>query len=246
MAVPTLPVDGVTTINRALFQTYYDEIVLLQAGGTKMQLTVSQTGHGFAAKDVLRYGTGSFAKGRSNILDNCVDMVGVVASVTDANTFVLHLGGQITGLTGLVANTVYWLSESTPGLLTATRPTTGYHVPVLKTTNDPSIAYLLNMRALPAALPTLAISTKTGAYTLVDGDHIILADANSAGFTLTLPTAVGRAGLVFHVKKVDATANAVVIDGNGSETIDGATTRSITIQHETVSIVSDGANWHIL
>jgi len=47
------------------------------------------------------------------------------------------------------------------------------------------------------------------------------------------------------IKLVNAT-NAVTVDGNGSETIDGSTTLSITGLYDNASLVCDGSNWHIL
>lgn len=93
---------------------------------------------------------------------------------------------------------------------------------------------------------TLSIVTKTGAYTVTDSDAVIICDAASGAFTITLPTVVGRTGKVFYIKKVDATANAVTIDGDATETIDGALTQVLAVQYNALKIVSDGSNWHIL
>ena len=96
-----------------------------------------------------------------------------------------------------------------------------------------------------AVVPT-SVSTKTGAYTLTASDAVILADATTAGFTLTLPTAVGLSGHLYHIKKIDASANVVVIDGAGVETIDGAATVSISVQNQSYTLVSDGAGWRLI
>jgi hypothetical protein len=97
-----------------------------------------------------------------------------------------------------------------------------------------------------SATNNLAVSSKTSAYTLATSDDVILADSSSAAFTLTLPTAVGNTGKVFRVKKTDSSFNAVTIDGDGTETIDGATTTTLNTQDETLTIVSDGSNWEII
>lgn len=91
-----------------------------------------------------------------------------------------------------------------------------------------------------------SIVSKAGAYTATDSDIIIVCDASSGAFTITLPTAVGRRGKAFYIKKTDATANAVTIDADGAETIDGALTQVIAMQYNSLSLVSDGSNWHIL
>jgi hypothetical protein len=83
---------------------------------------------------------------------------------------------------------------------------------------------------------------KTANYTLTNFDTYIAANAATASFTLTLPTAVGIAGQSFTVNKVNA-ANTVTIATTSSQTINGASTIALTQQWDTVTIVSDGANW---
>lgn len=90
-----------------------------------------------------------------------------------------------------------------------------------------------------------SISTKTAAYseTATSGEVIALLDL-AAGFTVTLPTAVGNtAKLVF--KKMLA-AGSMVIDGSGSQTIDGGLTATLTAQYESITLVSTGSNWVII
>lgn len=90
-----------------------------------------------------------------------------------------------------------------------------------------------------------AIQTKTGAYTALTSDGLIL--CSGAAFTITLYTAVGNANRQILIKKTDATlANIITIDGDGSQTIDGATTTTLNTIGETVRLISDGSNWIIL
>jgi hypothetical protein len=87
-------------------------------------------------------------------------------------------------------------------------------------------------------------AVKTANYTLTFADDTIRADASGGAFTLTLPTAVGVAGTVFTIVRVDvaASTNSLTIDANGSETIDGLLTYLLWTG-ESVVIKSDGANW---
>jgi hypothetical protein len=87
------------------------------------------------------------------------------------------------------------------------------------------------------------VLTKTAAYTVEEDDDLVLCNATGAAFTVTLPSAVSFEGRQFMVKKIDASANAVTVDGNGAETIDGAATLSLATQWAKVHLVSDGANW---
>jgi hypothetical protein len=90
------------------------------------------------------------------------------------------------------------------------------------------------------------IAMKTGAYTLTGTDSIIAAEATLAGFTVTLPTAVGIAGRRYTIKKIDSSANGVTIGTTSSQTIDGDTTKTLTAQHQSLTVVSDGARWLII
>ncbi len=96
-----------------------------------------------------------------------------------------------------------------------------------------------------ASLTSTGYATKTAAYALTTTDSVILADATSAAFTVTLPSAVGIAGRQYTIKKVDSLANAVTI-ASASGTIDGATTKALSAQWQAVRVVSDGANWFVV
>ena len=83
---------------------------------------------------------------------------------------------------------------------------------------------------------------------LVAGDRrkTLLVDATSGAVTLTLLAAATAAdGFEFCVKKTDSSANAVTLDGNASETIDGATTYALSGQNASAIIMCDGSNWHV-
>jgi hypothetical protein len=95
---------------------------------------------------------------------------------------------------------------------------------------------------------TVAVETLTGTSDTLDGDNlVVLVDDDTAGstVTITLPAAASNDGRVYHIKKLGTTAN-VIIDGNASETIDGETTFTLTIQYESIKLVCDGSNWSIL
>jgi hypothetical protein len=89
------------------------------------------------------------------------------------------------------------------------------------------------------------IVSKTTTYTATTADVVILC-ATSSAWTLALYTAVGNDGRVLIIKKTSSDANALTIDPNGSQTIDGATTILIRTQNESVTLVYDGANWVVV
>lgn len=92
------------------------------------------------------------------------------------------------------------------------------------------------------------VVTKTGTATLTNSERVVLADATSAAFTLTLPTAAASTPYaIFFIKKIDSSlSNIVTLDGNGSETIDGLLTLTLANRGETIIIQSDGTNWRVL
>lgn len=96
------------------------------------------------------------------------------------------------------------------------------------------------------AVARMSVATKTADYTLTNSDDMILADASGGAITLTLPAAAANSGKVFRFKKTDTTFNAVTIDGNASETIDGSTTAKLVTQDEYLAIACDGSNWEII
>lgn len=92
---------------------------------------------------------------------------------------------------------------------------------------------------------TLNIRTITAATTVLSTDCVVICDATSGGFTVTLPTAASSTGRVYTFKKL-ASSNNVTIDGNGAELIDGATTYTLTAAYKSVRIISNGTRWLIL
>jgi len=95
------------------------------------------------------------------------------------------------------------------------------------------------------AYETLKRTSKTANYTVVD-ETLVLVDASSAAVTITLPAAADLVDTPINIKKTDASGNAVTVDGNGSETIDGSTTAVISTQYDCITIVSDGTEWWII
>ena len=70
--------------------------------------------------------------------------------------------------------------------------------------------------------------------------------ATSGGdVTITLPAAATCTNMVLGFKKLQA-ANNMILDPDGSETIDGAATKSFSDQWTFVNIISNGTNWFIL
>ncbi|MCK4342021.1 MAG: hypothetical protein KAY37_09900 [Phycisphaerae bacterium] len=95
--------------------------------------------------------------------------------------------------------------------------------------------------------PLVSLADASATLTL---DHInrSLLIANTAARTLTLPAvATVRAGGWIRVVKTSSDAEIVTLDGNASETIDGAATfTAIDAQYDCVLLLCTGSEWIIL
>jgi hypothetical protein len=122
----------------------------------------------------------------------------------------------------------------------------GFYLPLGTTTTsvaEGTNQYFTGSRARTAArLWTVrAVSANTTAATT---DDLITVDASGAARTVNLPALASSQGMRFFVKKIDSSGNAVIIDPNGTETVDGVTTLSITTQYTTVRLVAGASEWH--
>jgi hypothetical protein len=120
------------------------------------------------------------------------------------------------------------------------------------TTIDRSGAVYINSLPIKDTASAIRVKSVTANYTTDWYDTILLVNATGGNITITLPdsglvaSTKDEMGKIYHIKKVDASANTVTIDGYSTQTIDGAATNVITTQYDSITIVSDGSNWHII
>lgn len=82
--------------------------------------------------------------------------------------------------------------------------------------------------------------------TLLATNDIILADATSySPLVIYLPVANTVAGKTFIIKKIDSSAHLVTITATGSDTIDGASSISLSSQYTRTNVVSNGVVWYV-
>ncbi len=90
-----------------------------------------------------------------------------------------------------------------------------------------------------------AIATKKTNYTMTTSDFAILGNASSKAITITLPSAK-NAGMVVHIKKIDGSIHAVTVSGAGTDTIEGAATKALTAQYQSLTLLAGGKGvWYI-
>ena len=91
-----------------------------------------------------------------------------------------------------------------------------------------------------------AFTSVAANYTASTSDEVIFVDASSGHVTITLPTASGNTGKKYRIKKFEASANNVILDGDGAETIDGSTTQTTNVPWTGWVIISNGSNWGVI
>lgn len=79
--------------------------------------------------------------------------------------------------------------------------------------------------------------------TLAATAQLVVVDATAANVVLTLPTAVGRTKSLTVVFAATASAHTCTLDGAGSETINGATTKVLSTQWDKVRLEPYNGNW---
>jgi len=109
-------------------------------------------------------------------------------------------------------------------------------------------ARMKGLEAEVAAVGRIGATTRavTATTTLTAADALLLVDTTSGAVTVNLPAVTSSAGKRFTVKKTNAGANNVTLDGDGSETIDGAATLAWNTQYAAYTVQSDGSVWWIV
>jgi hypothetical protein len=90
--------------------------------------------------------------------------------------------------------------------------------------------------------------TAITATTTLDATYNTIVCNNSSAITVNLPTVASSAcdGRIYTIKKGMSSTNDITIDGNSSETIDGATTFVLSDVLGAITIASDGTEWKII
>lgn len=81
-------------------------------------------------------------------------------------------------------------------------------------------------------------------YDVRGRDVLILGNASGGAFSVYLPPAESAVYRLLVIKKIDASANAITVDPDGAETIDGSSSYSLSSQWDFLIIVSDGSSWY--
>ena len=160
---------------------------------------------------------------------------GVTAFLTTANYGVVttNVSGTPSVIAG-AAGVLQGSASANPAFTTT---------PTLTGTNFSGIPW----SALPSTgskpMPITA-TAKTTIYQITTADQVVLCDATSSAFVVTL-TASPAQGENYTIKKIDSTANAITLAGNGKN-IDGAASQTIPAQWNAITVVYNGTAWYII
>ena len=140
------------------------------ASGENVTLEVTQSSHGFAVNDFIGWSGGTYNK---SIADGNYDgeFVGLVTVSADTNNFSVTQSGYVSGLTAsFAANTTYWLSEGTAGLLTSTEPTgDGEISKAVLIANSTTSGWVLPYAGVVVSTGTTSISSADNGLTVSSG-----------------------------------------------------------------------------
>jgi hypothetical protein len=247
--------DGLTKLNRSAFitglgsmsnftisdgtttQLIEDSNTLTFKGGTAISFTVSATDTVSGTLNAGVAGVGLAMASQVLSIDFNEFSVVAVASgdsfamldsdgAAEQRSTISDVGSYLAG-TGLIPNGGGVLS------LNVDNSTVEVNADILRI-KDAGVTEVKRSRTVAAVSTTSTLS-----------NDINICTAGVGGITVTLPTVA--TGKVVHVKKVDSAAGTVTVQrGGGGATIDGSISVLLYHQYESLSVASDGTNWHIL
>ncbi len=102
------------------------------------------------------------------------------------------------------------------------------------------------MKAVLNFANELTLNAQSGNYTVTSDDQVIPVDDSAGDVTLTLPAASTMVEMVVRVKKTEASGFSTIIQADGTETIDGSNTHTLSTQWDVAVLYSTGTEWLLL
>jgi hypothetical protein len=86
---------------------------------------------------------------------------------------------------------------------------------------------------------------KSTTYSMTILDEILLCDATSAAFTVTLPDASTCSGEIFYIQKNDSSFNKITLSCTGGQSIEGSSSIKLCTKQDYVILLSSGTGWYL-
>jgi hypothetical protein len=177
-------------------------------GSSNNSLAVNQTSHGFSVGNAIYFNGTSWAKAEAN--SSTTLGTGVVTVVADVNNFTVFFEGYVTGLSGFTPGNYYFVSDTTPGLLTSVEPSanTSFSNPLF-----------------------FAITTSTGVVLPFRPSQIIGSTGNTLGVTLFTKTYYTTAQRALGTVYQNTTGQPIIVQGwmvGGGSTLTAVSDSSAT------------------
>jgi len=199
---------------------------LTAAGNTSISITASQVSDFTSASETAIFTA-------ANFVDSTTFDFGVTA------------GASVSGNVKVNSISENYLTTSVAG----DGLTGGNGTPLAVNVDSSTIIISTDTLQVPDSGITEAKRQRTVDTTLVDTNTITkdvnLIDASAGNILVNLPSPPLSAGRILYAKKVDATANTVTLDQNGSETVDDGTQYVLYNQYESVTLICDGTDWFV-
>lgn len=103
----------------------------------------------------------------------------------------------------------------------------------------------LNSQVVRTGIPSVYYINSDYVISTIVGYVVILVDCVSGPVTITLRSASSNTDC-FVIKKIDSNSTYTVNITSSPDTIDGSSLASISVQYTSLTLVSDGSNWHII
>ena len=244
------------TDNSLVSKLYVDTKSLTALGGERIFKTICQTGHGFALNNVVGYSGGSYTKPVANGLYDG-EVIGIVSDVYDPDSFQVTQAGYVSGLTpSLTPNYTYFLSDTTPGLLTDIEPTTTNYISksmMIATSQStgwvlPYAGYVITSGITGGALVKTVCNPIVEDYYTVSTDYYIGVSGGSKIYLQPNYNGVATNGTVIVVSDICGNASpSCYIAINGSF-FGGGSTACIDTAFGSLSVVYNGgkSKWDVV
>lgn len=113
------------------------------------------------------------------------------------------------------------------------------------TADESGKAYLENYKLQGTSLSLGSVKTITENYTVLYDDYFIDANTTTGNITITLPNPTTNVSKPFFIRKTSAANTLTITAGDGTKTINGSTSRTITANYGVLDLVSNGVEYAI-